>query len=102
MPNYGRRGDFTISAFRCRFYVLATVLAADLCSLPDSYYDDDPSFQNLKFKFLGDLEITDIVGSISVYLKKVQTMAEKLGGLLANHVPRPTCGRESYSAPGDR
>jgi hypothetical protein len=90
MLNYGRRGVFAISVFRCRFYVPATVLAADLCSLPGSYYDDDPGFQTLKFEFIGDLEITDIVGSISVYLKKVQTMAERLGGVLANHVPRPS------------
>ncbi|KAH9975031.1 hypothetical protein BGW80DRAFT_1444614 [Lactifluus volemus] len=58
--------------------------------LPSSYYDDDPGFKTLRFEFIGDLEITDIVGSISVYLKKVQTMAERLGGLLANHVPRPS------------
>jgi hypothetical protein len=72
------------------FMSLLPVLAADLCSLPDSYYDDDPSFQTLKLKFIGDVEMTDIMGSISVYLKKVQTMAEKLGGLLANHVSRPS------------
>jgi hypothetical protein len=58
-----------------------------LHSLPDSYYDDDPSFQALKFKFIGNLEITDVVQSISLYLKKVMGMAQKLENLLAHHVP---------------
>jgi hypothetical protein len=63
------------------------VLGSDLCSLPDSYYDDDPHFQALKFKFIGNLEITDVVRSISLYLKKVLGMARKLESLLAYHVP---------------
>jgi hypothetical protein len=88
MPSYGRKRVLAISVFHCRFYHNPqAVLAADLSSLPDSYYDDNPSFQALKFKFIGNLEITDIVESISLYLKKVQGMAQKLGSLLARHVP---------------
>jgi hypothetical protein len=67
--------------------VSARVPVADSNSLPDSHYDDDQSFQALKFKFVGNLEITDIVGSISLYIKKVQGMGRKLENLLAHHLP---------------
>jgi len=63
------------------------VLISDLCSLPESYYDDDESFQVLKFKFIGDLEVMDIVESIPLYLKKVRRLTQKLESLLAHHVP---------------
>jgi hypothetical protein len=61
--------------------------ASDLCSLPESYYDDDDHFQVLKFKFIGNLEIMDVVESISLYLKKVQGLTQKLESLLGDHVP---------------
>lgn len=60
--------------------------ASDQCSLPESYYDDD-RFQVLKFKFIGNLEIMDIVESISLYLKKVLGLTQKLESLLGDHVP---------------
>ncbi|KAN0133436.1 hypothetical protein V8E53_008604, partial [Lactarius tabidus] len=52
-----------------------------------SYYDDDDHFQVLKFKFIGNLEIMDVVESISLYLKKVQGLTQKLESLLGDHVP---------------
>jgi hypothetical protein len=62
-------------------------LAYDMCSLPESYYDDDKSFQVLKFKLIGNLEVVDIVESMMLYLKKVQQLTQKLASLLAHHVP---------------
>lgn len=62
-------------------------LASDLCSLPESHYDDDESFQVLKFKFIGNLEVVNIVESMTLYLKKVQQLTQKLESLLAHHVP---------------
>ena len=62
-------------------------LASDVCSLPESYYDDDESFQVLKFKFIGNHEVVDIVESMTLYLKKVQQLTQKLESLLAHHVP---------------
>jgi hypothetical protein len=56
-------------------------------SLSDSYYDDDQSFQALRFKFIGNIEITDIAESIMLYLKKVEGMEQKLWRFLAHHVP---------------
>jgi hypothetical protein len=61
-------------------------LASDLCSLPVSYYDDD-FFQVLKIKFIGDLKITDVVESITLYLNKVEGLTQKLESLLGDHVP---------------
>jgi hypothetical protein len=58
-----------------------------ISSLPDSYYDNDKSFQELKFKLVGDIEIADITGSIMLYLKKVREMEQRLQGLLNHHVP---------------
>jgi hypothetical protein len=55
--------------------------------LSDSYYDDDESFQVLKSKFIGNIEIADIAESITLYLKKVLGMEQKLHCLLARHVP---------------
>jgi len=55
-------------------------------SLPESYYDDE-SFQVLKFKLIGNLEVVDIVESMTLYLKKVQRLTQKLESLLAHHVP---------------
>lgn len=57
-----------------------------LSSLPESFYDDD-HFRVLKFKFIGNLEIMDVVESISLYLKKVQGLTQKLESLLGDHVP---------------
>lgn len=62
-------------------------LASDLCSLPESYYHEEESFQVLKFKFIGDLEVVDIVESMTLYLKKVLQLTQKLEALLAHHVP---------------
>jgi len=56
-------------------------------SLPDSYYDNDQSFQALKFKFIGDIDIAEIVDSIMLYLKKVRGMEQRLQHLLVRHVP---------------
>jgi hypothetical protein len=58
-----------------------------ISSLPDSHYDDDQSFQALKFKFIGDIHIAEIVDSITLYLKKVRGMEQRLQRLLARHVP---------------
>ena len=83
-------GGKATSRSRCYtvgFIVSARGPVADSNSLPDSHYDDDQSFQALKFKFVGNLEITDIVGSISLYIKKVQGMGRKLENLLAHHLP---------------
>ncbi|KAI0289006.1 hypothetical protein BC826DRAFT_643617 [Russula brevipes] len=55
----------------------------DVSILPDSYYDDDDSFQVLKSKFIGNIEIADIAESITLYLKKVLGMEQKLHCLLA-------------------
>lgn len=65
---------------------LLVAFASDLCSLPESFYDDD-HFRVLKFKFIGNLEIMDVVESISLYLKKVQGLTQKLESLLGDHVP---------------
>ena len=66
------------------------MLAADvlaITSLPDSYYDSDEGFQALKFAFMGNIEITDVTESITLYLKKVQGMEQKLQRILTRHVP---------------
>jgi hypothetical protein len=66
------------------------MLAADVLavtSLPNSYYDDDEGFQALKFAFIGNIEISDVTESITLYLKKVQGMEQKLQLILARHVP---------------
>jgi len=66
--------------------ILATNVLA-ITSLPESYYDGDESFQALKFAFMGNIEITDVTESITLYLKKVQGMEQKLQRILARHVP---------------
>jgi len=58
----------------------------NVSSLPESCYDDD-RFQVLKFKFIGNLEIVDVVESITLYLKNVRGLTQKLESLLGNHVP---------------
>jgi hypothetical protein len=63
------------------------ILSYRISSLPDSYYDSDQKFQALKFKFIGNIEIADIAQSITLYLKKVRGMEQRLQRLLAHHVP---------------
>ena len=58
-----------------------------ISSLPDAYYDDDKSFQDLKSQFIGNIEIADITKSITLYLKKVRGMEQRLQRLLAHQVP---------------
>ena len=75
---------------QCMLIIAQLILAADVLattSLPDSYYDGDESFQALKFAFMGDIEVTDVTESITLYLKKVQGMEQKLQRILARHVP---------------
>ncbi|KAH8982569.1 hypothetical protein EDB86DRAFT_3086081 [Lactarius hatsudake] len=85
-----RLAEVGMSCFRfmrdAKFWEEQRLRKLDVSSLPDSYYDDE-SFQVLKFKFIGNLEIVDIVDSITLYLKKVQGLTQKLEGLLAHHVP---------------
>lgn len=72
------------------FTIPQSIFAADVLavtSLPDSYYDGDDSFRALKFAFIGNIEITDVTESITLYLKKVQGMEQKLQRILARHVP---------------
>ncbi|KAF8476404.1 hypothetical protein DFH94DRAFT_110623 [Russula ochroleuca] len=59
----------------------------DVSILPDSYYENDESFQALKFKFIGNIETADIAESITLYLKKVRGMEQRLQRLPAHHVP---------------
>ncbi|KAH9987980.1 hypothetical protein BJV77DRAFT_1023811 [Russula vinacea] len=47
----------------------------------------DVSMCSLKLKFIGNIEITDIAESITLYLKKVRGMEQRLQRLLAHHVP---------------
>ena len=69
-----------------RLWLLLKVFASDLCSLPESCYDDD-RFQVIKFKFIGNLEVVDVVESITLYLKQVRGLAQKLENVLGDHVP---------------
>ena len=72
------------------FTIPQSKFAADVLgknSLPDSYYDGDESFRALKLAFIGNIEITDVTESITLYLKKVQGMEQKLQRILARHVP---------------
>lgn len=75
--------------FPCMFMPRFQRLPLSRCesSLPDSYYDKDQSFQALKFKFIGNIQIADIAESITLYLKKVRGMEQRLQRLLAHHVP---------------
>ncbi|KAH8984138.1 hypothetical protein EDB92DRAFT_1951045 [Lactarius akahatsu] len=86
-----RLAEVGMSCFRfmrdAKFWEEQRLRELDVSSLPDSYYGDDESFQVLKFKFIGNLEIVDIVDSITLYLKKVRGLTQKLEGLLAHHVP---------------
>ncbi|KAH9961966.1 hypothetical protein BC827DRAFT_1200810 [Russula dissimulans] len=58
-----------------------------ISTLPDSYYSDDQGFRDLKFEFVGNIEIADITDSITLYLKKVHGMEQRLQRLLTHHVP---------------
>lgn len=80
-----RLRELSVSSY-VHVWLLQVAFASDQCSLPESYYDDD-RFQVLKFRFIGNLEIMDIVESISLYLKKVLGLTQKLESLLGDHVP---------------
>ncbi len=71
-------------------WLLQVVPASDLYSLPESYYSDDETFQVLKFNLIRNLEIGEVVESITLYLKKVQSLTQKLEGLPM--CLDPTCG----------
>jgi hypothetical protein len=80
-----RELDVSMYAFEtcCR----RSLLKYFISSLPDSHYDDDKSFQDLKSQFIGNIEIADITKSITLYLKKVRGMEQRLQRLLAHKVP---------------
>ncbi|KAI9439265.1 hypothetical protein H4582DRAFT_127833 [Lactarius indigo] len=86
-----RLADVGMSCFlfmrHAKFWEEQRLRELNVSSLPDSYYDGDESFQVLKFKFIGNLEVVDVVDSITLYLKKVLGLTQKLESLLAHHVP---------------
>ena len=91
MRSCGRSSVFANSVSQCA--LSSFLLLSARCSrtvhpsLPGSYYSDDQSFQDLKFNFIGNVETVDITHSITLYLKKVHGMEQRLQRLLTHHVP---------------
>ena len=58
-----------------------------LCSLLESHYNDNETFQDLKIKLIGHLEVVDIVESMTLYIKNARQLVQEVENMLANHMP---------------